>query len=113
MTFAKLHCAVAAVFGARSKVICLSSMAQSNKNAAERLEMLSRHLTSGASLAEELPTRLGSSVASVMRVNKRDVYAWLVRDHVEMREAIYEFLKVQNPSWAMSIKAALVWVSYQ
>lgn len=51
-----------------------------------------------------------SSGASVMQVNKRDVYAWLVRDHVEMREAIYEFLKVQSPQLG-SIKAALVWVS--
>jgi len=42
---------------------------------------------------------------TTMRVNSRDVYQWLVRDHVQMREAIYEFLKddLYKPDYYMPL----------
>lgn len=67
---------------------------QQRKNVpAGRIEVLSRQLTS-AGLAEVAPA---APSAYRLQAQAADVYHWLVRDNVAMREAIFDFLKVSTP----------------
>lgn len=59
---------------------------------AGRIAVLSRQLTS-AGMAEEAPA---AQDAYRLRAQAADVYAWLVRDNIAMREAIFDFLKVRH-----------------
>lgn len=61
---------------------------------AGRIEVLSRQLTNAGTAEVALPT----SAPRQLQADAADVYGWLVRDNVAMREAIYEFLKVWSAS---------------
>lgn len=68
-------------------------MVDTRVRSGERITVLARQFTNAAAIVEEaLP--MSTTSPALLKVNRRDVYTWLVRDNVEMREAIYEFLKV-------------------
>lgn len=77
-------------------------MVDTRVRSAERMTVLSRQFTNAAAIVEEALPK-STATPALLRANRRDVYTWLVRDNVEMREAIYEFLKddLYKPNYYM------------
>lgn len=81
-------------------------MVDARVRSGERMIVLSRQFTNAAAIVEEaLP--MSTTRPALLKVDRRDVYTWLVRDNVELREAIYEFLKV-TPETNIDIAAVQI-----
>jgi hypothetical protein len=66
-------------------------MKKVDSRSAERISVLSRQITSAMG---EMIAPMATTGPPLLTADRQDIYTWLVRDNVEMREAIYEFLKV-------------------
>ena len=72
----------------------------------QRIETLSRHLTTATgvdmvSVAEDL----ADSTVQVGQFNAREMYEYTVGDNIELRDRIFEFLKVGNCALVDSISS--------
>lgn len=65
-------------------------MKKVDSRSAERISVLSRQITSAMG---EMIAPMATTGPPLLTADRQDIYTWLVRDNVEMREAIYEFLK--------------------
>lgn len=62
-----------------------------------RIETLSRHLTTATGVdMVSVADDLADSTVQVGQFNTRELYEYTVRDNIELRDRIFEFLKVSS-----------------
>lgn len=65
----------------------------------QRVSVLSRHLTTATGLdVVDVTENLLDNTAELTQFVPRDLYEYTVRDNIEMRDEILEFLKVDSIS---------------
>lgn len=78
----------------------------------QRIETLSRHLTTAVGVdMVSVANDLADNTVQVGRFDPRELYEYTVGDNIELRDRIFEFLKVSTCALVHRVLQPVLWLS--